>query len=101
MAQRLKGEITAVYVESRPPDAKEQETLRNDLALADRLKIPVVTLHGGIATELIRYAREKGITQIVLGHSDRSRWQEFVKGSIINDITRELRSVDILIVANS
>ncbi|MDX1933670.1 MAG: universal stress protein [Capsulimonadales bacterium] len=101
IAQRLKGSIVAVYVESRPPNAREQEILRNDFALADRLKIPVTTLHGDIATELIRYARENGITQIVLGHSDRSRWQEFVKGSIINRITRELRSVDILIIANT
>jgi two-component system, OmpR family, sensor histidine kinase KdpD len=100
IAQRLKGEIVAVYVESRPPKPKEQETLRNDFALADRLKIPVVTLNGDIATEIIRYAREHNITQVVLGHSDRSWWQEFVKGSIINRITRELRNVDLLIVAN-
>ena len=38
--------------------------------------------------------------EFVLGHSDRSRLQEFLKGSIINRITRELRAVDILIVAN-
>lgn len=100
-AQRLKGEIVAVYVEAHPPTAKQQETLRNDFALADRLKIPIVTLHGDVAAELIRYAREHRITQIVVGHSDRSRWQEFLKGSIINQITRELRSVDILIVAST
>ncbi len=100
IAQRLKGEIVAVYVESRPPNAKQQEILRNDFALADRLKIPLVTVHGDVAKELIRYAREKGVTQMVLGHSDRSRWQEFLKGSIINEITRELRSVDVLIVAS-
>ncbi len=99
-AQRHKGEIVAAYVESRPPNATEQEILRNDFALADRLKISVVTLHGDVAGELIRYAREHGTTQIVMGHSDRSPWQEFLKGSIINRITRELRSVDILIVAN-
>jgi two-component system sensor histidine kinase KdpD len=99
-AQRLKADIIVVYVESRPPTPKEQETLRNDFALADRLRIPIVTLQGDIAAELIRYAREHGTTQIVMGHSDRSRWQEFLHGSIINRITRELRSVDILIVAN-
>ena len=99
-AQRLKADIVAVYVESRPPTPQEQETLRSDFALADRLRIPVVTLHGDVAGEIIRYAREQGTTQMVMGHSDRSRWQEFVKGSIIARITRELRSVDILLVAN-
>jgi two-component system sensor histidine kinase KdpD len=100
-AQRLKGDIVAVYVESRPPTPDEQETLKNDFALADRLRIPIVTLHGDIAAELIRYAREKGITQIVLGHSDRSRWREFLQGSIINRLVRALRTVDIVIVANT
>jgi len=100
-SQRLKGEIVAVYVESRPPTPAEQEILKNDFALADRLRIPVVTLHGDIAKELIRFARERGITQIVLGHSDRSRWREFLHGSIINRLARELRTVDLLIVANT
>lgn len=100
-AQRLKGGIVAVYVESRPSTKKQQEILRNDFALADRLKIPVTTLHGDVATELIRYARDNRITLIVLGHSDRSRWQELLKGSIINQITHELRSIDILIVASN
>lgn len=101
ISQRLKAEITAVYIESRPPKPAEQEILRNDFALADRLRIPVVVVQGGdIAGEIARYARENGVTQIVVGHSDRSRWQEFLRGSIINHVTRDLRNVDILIVAN-
>jgi two-component system sensor histidine kinase KdpD len=101
MSQRLHGEITAIYVESRPPTPIQQETLKNDFTLADRLNIPVVTLHGDVPTEIIRYAREHQITQIVVGHSTRSRWQEFLRGSIVNTLTRELRSVDFIIVAES
>jgi two-component system, OmpR family, sensor histidine kinase KdpD len=101
-ARRLKGEVVAVYVESRPPTALEQAILTSDLALADQLQIPVVTLQGtDIAAELVRYAREKNVTQLIVGHSDRSRWQELWKGNIINRLTRELRSIDLLIVANS
>lgn len=99
-AQRLKGEILAVYVESRSPNARGQAILKNDFALADRLHVPVVTLPGtDVAAELIRYAREKSVTQIVLGHSSRSRWQEFLKGNVVNRLARELRNVDIVIVA--
>jgi len=99
IAQRLHGDIVAVYVENQAPAEAEREVLKNDFALADRLKVPVVTLHGDVAAEIIRYARENRITQIVVGHSDRSRWQEFVKGSIINRLTQELRTIDILLVA--
>ena len=101
IAQRLNGSIVAVYVENRTPNEKQSQILKEDFALAEQLRIPIVTLCGQVSGEIIRYARENCITQIVLGHSDRSRWQEFVKGSIINDLIRELRAADILIVAHS
>ena len=99
IASRLHAEIVAAYVESKPTNEAQKLILRDDFALADRLAIPLVTLQGDIAGEIIRYARENQITQIVIGHSDRSRWQEFIKGSIINRLTLELRTIDILIVA--
>ncbi len=99
IAERLKAEIIAVYVETRPPNQKEQAILKEDFALADRLKIPVITLNGEVSPEIIRYAKENQITQLIVGHSDRSRIQEFLRGSIINQLTQNLRMTDILIVA--
>ena len=101
IAHRLHGDLTAVYVENHPPSEAEKEVLKNDFALAERLKIQVVTVHGDVATEIIRYARENRITQIIVGHSNRSRWQEFIHGSIIYRLTQELRAIDILIVAEA
>lgn len=98
IAQRLHAELVAVYVATHPVTPEEQKILQNDFALAERLSIPVITLNGGVSAELIRYAKENEITQLVIGHSSRSRWQELVKGSIINHLTRELKTVDILIV---
>ncbi|MCW3050907.1 MAG: kdpD2 [Chthonomonadales bacterium] len=99
IAQRLHAEIIAVYVESRPLTESDKEILKTDFALADRLDIPVITLTGDVAQQLIQYSRENRITQIVLGHSDRTRWQEFLHGSIINRLTDSLRTIDILLVA--
>lgn len=98
-SQRLHAEIVAVFVESRPLSDTDKEILKNDFALADRLDIPVVTLTGDVAVQLIQYARENRITQIIIGHSDRTRWQEFLQGSIINQLTASLRTIDILLVA--
>ncbi len=98
IAQRLHADIVAVHVATHPPNEEERKVLHNDFALAERLGILVVTLHGPVSDELIRYASENEITQIVIGHSSRSRWQELWKGSIINRLTRVLRTVDILIV---
>ncbi|MFT9850111.1 universal stress protein [Aneurinibacillus sp. REN35] len=49
---------------------------------------------------IIDFTNEKGITQIVLGQSARSRWEEITKGSIVNRIMKYTRHVDILIVAD-
>lgn len=99
IAQRLKGEIVAVYVEDHPASAHQQEVLKSDFALADRLGVPVITLHGDVAAEIVRYAREHNITQLILGHSTRSRLQELTHGSVVNTLTRSLRTIDILLVA--
>ncbi len=60
----------------------------------------VVTLHGDIASELIRYARENRITQMVIGHSTHPRWRQLLYGSIVHRLTSELRTIDILVVAS-
>ena len=100
VSQRMKTDIVAVYVENRSCSEAEQIRLKNDFCLADRLNIPVVTLHGDIAAELIRYARENNITQVVIGHSSHSRWHEIVKGSLIQRLLHDLRTIDILLVAS-
>lgn len=99
ISQRMHADIFCVYVEEKAPGEREKKILQDDFNLAAKLDIPTVTLHGGVAAKLVEFAKEKGITHIVLGHSDRTRLQEIMQGSIINALTRELKTVDILIVA--
>ena len=98
ISQRTDRAIVAVYVANRLVNERERAVLESDFALAQQLNIPVVTLQGDIAEEVIRYARENEISQIVMGHSSRSRWQSLLHGDILGRLTRELRTVDILIV---
>ncbi len=46
-------------------------------------------------------AREKGITQIVLGQTAQSRWEQLTKGSIINSLLKEIPFVDLHIISVS
>jgi two-component system sensor histidine kinase KdpD len=46
------------------------------------------------AQALMDYARTNQITQIVLGSSRRSRWEELTKGSVVRRILREAADVD-------
>ena len=51
-----------------------------------------------IARALVRFAESHNATQIVLGASRRSRWVELTRGSIINDVNRLTREIDVHII---
>lgn len=99
IAQRLHGEAVAVHVEESPPGPKERKILQNDFALAERLGIRTVMLKGDVSETLIAYAKQHNVTQIIVGHPDRSRFQEMLKGSIINELIKALKTVDIMVIA--
>ena len=99
MAQKMHADAVAVNVEEKEPTEEEQKILRDDFDLAERLGMKIVRLHGRASDEIIRYAQENNITQLVIGHAQRTKLQELTKGSILSDIARELRTIDILIVA--
>ncbi len=96
-AQRRHADIVAVCVEDRP--ASIDPKLRDDFNLVERLGMSIIRLQGNVSEQLVKFARENGITEIVIGHSMRTRLQESIKGSIISTLARELRNIDILVVA--
>ena len=100
MGQRMHGEVVAVHVEDGSvTSTKGKKILQDDFSLAERLGIKTYMLKGDLADEIIKFAKEKSITQIILGHPERSRLQEMLKPSILSDLARELRTVDIIVVA--
>ncbi len=50
--------------------------------------------------EIVKFVTEGGATHLVMGQSARSRFEEIIRGSIINRIMRETRNVDIVVAAN-
>ena len=48
---------------------------------------------------LIKYARDNNITQIMIGHSNKSRLGSMVREPLSTALVRELRTIDIHIVA--
>ncbi|MBN9504346.1 MAG: hypothetical protein BGO01_08520 [Armatimonadetes bacterium 55-13] len=100
MAQKMNADAVALYVEEKEPTEEEARILSDDFALAERLGIRVEKLHGKALEEIIKYCKENNITQLVLGHSQRSKLEQLRKGSLINDFVRELRTIDILVVAS-
>ncbi|WP_428908876.1 universal stress protein [Niallia sp. Krafla_26] len=54
-----------------------------------------------VSKVIAEVAREKHITQIVLGQTAQSRWEQMTKGSIINTLLQEIPFVDLHIISVS
>ncbi len=99
IAQKMQGEAKAVYVEELKLPDTSKRILEDDFKLCERLGIPTETLRGETAEAIIKYVQDNNVTQIIIGHSDRTKIQEFLKGSLMLDLAKQLKTVDILIVA--
>lgn len=100
MGQRMQGEVIAVHVlDGSSSGEREQKILQEDLQLCARLGIQTDTLTGPVSQTLVHYVKEKNVTAVILGHPERSRFQEMVRGSILTELARELKTVDLIVVA--
>ena len=100
VASRLNTEFDVVYVQSARPDREQQKLLDFLRATAEDLGGRFVTIpnKGGVGPSLVGYVREHHVTQVVLGESGRSRWQEFLRGSIVHTVLRETKNVDVYVI---
>ena len=99
IAQKMQGDVKAVYVEEPKLPDTSKKILEDDFKLCERLGIPTITLQGEPSESIIKYVQESNVTQIILGHSDRTKIQEFLKGSLMLELAKALKTVDILVVA--
>ncbi|HEY8529692.1 MAG TPA: histidine kinase [Paenibacillaceae bacterium] len=54
-----------------------------------------------VAKVIGEVVRQKGITQVIIGQTAKSRWEEITKGSFINTLLNEIPYVDLHIVSIS
>lgn len=99
IAQRMQSPVYAIYVKERSLSPEEKLNIDADFRLAKRLGIEIIELEGRVADRIVEFARENAITQIVIGHSSRSSWQQRLKRSLIAELAGELRNIDILVMA--
>jgi two-component system, OmpR family, sensor histidine kinase KdpD len=103
-AGRLGARCYAVYVETpkeRPErlNPKDRETLATNIALAERLGATIVRVRAPRpAAGLIEFARREGITHVVLGESQRSRWEILLHGSILDRLLRGVPDTAVQVV---
>jgi two-component system sensor histidine kinase KdpD len=104
LAQRLHARLVVLHVapsnRTLPADGSTgyQETVRA-LQLARALGAEVITEPAGnVAETLARFATQLKATQIVLGESTRSWPRELFQGSVLREVLRRIKDVDVYIV---
>src|SRR5262245_6902315 len=103
LAERRAAPWMAVFVEpprfADRPEA-ERERVHRALRLAEQLGGEAVTIPGrSVAEDLLRLARERNVTEIVLGKPLRSRWREVWKSSVVDEVIRQSGAIDIRVIS--
>ncbi|HEX6221631.1 MAG TPA: ATP-binding protein [Acidimicrobiia bacterium] len=102
MAMRSKGEILGVHVRSvdGPSDALTPH-LGEHRALLERLGGEYHEVaHADVGESLVSFARAHNATQLVVGATRRSRWQELIAGSVIQRVLRLSGDIDVHVISN-
>jgi two-component system sensor histidine kinase KdpD len=104
VAGRLASNWYAVYV-TRPKHGKDpidpqaDHRLEEYERMARDLGAKVVSLTDrNVSDALIRFAQQESISHVVFGQSIRSRWDIFLRGSVINRFLSEIRNATVQVV---
>jgi two-component system sensor histidine kinase KdpD len=101
IAQRLKGDLIVVNVKNRVYVDAELEALNDLEGLARDFGAAWHVLQGThIASSLVSFLRAQDATQLILGESHRSRWQEIVGGSVVLEVLRRTSGIDVYVIAD-
>lgn len=102
-ADRIGSPWTAIYVETPAHhrlSKESKEQLARTLQLAEKLGATTVTLFGlNIASTVIDYARRHNITRIIIGKTLRPRWQEYVFGSVVDQLIHDSGNIDVYVIS--
>lgn len=112
-ARRLAGELNAewmvLFVETpqlaaMPPEKRER--VNRILQLAEELgaRSHVMPSSGSIhatSQTIMEFAHKNNITKIIMGKPLRPRWQELVRGSLVDHLIHESGDIDVYVVTSS
>jgi two-component system sensor histidine kinase KdpD len=103
LAGAIGAELLAVHIQPSESEAPGyQAMLERNLAMARQLGAQVVVerLSGALAETIARVAQAHAVSHIVMGESARSRLEEVRRGSLVRQVLRASRGIDVYIVAD-
>ena len=96
VAERFHGELIVAYVNQPHLSQEDRAGLEERLAFARAAGARVDILEGQNPAEtLIEFARSRGVTQLFVGHTQRSDWKSRIWGAPIDKLIRLSRGMDV------
>lgn len=104
IAKRYKCEWVVVSVDCTHRFApklspKDRQTLDSYFQLAKQLGAETAMLTGkSVSGELLKFAGERHITQIIIGHSTRTKLETIVRGSTVAKLLKKAKNIELHII---
>lgn len=95
-AERFHGDLFVAYVEQPHLSAQDRSSLERNLKSARAARAEVVVLHGeDVVSAILAFANQQGITQIFVGHSQRSGYLQRFRSNPVERLILESGSMDV------
>jgi two-component system sensor histidine kinase KdpD len=93
---RFHGELIAVGIDRPEWSAEQRRKVQEQLQLAKEKKAEIVDVAGiDNVDKLLNFARQRGITQIYVGHKGRESWRERAFGSELDKLISSAEGIDV------
>ena len=97
-ADRFQGEFYVVYVQEPTLSEEKRAMLQQNLDYANQLGAQVEVLNDLNATDaILKFAHQKGITQIFVGHSMREGGWRRLWGNSIKRLISSAEGIDVVV----
>jgi two-component system, OmpR family, sensor histidine kinase KdpD len=101
LANSLHAEWMAVYVDAPHLNLtqEQKDNVSQNLRLAEQLGAETLVVGGDdLVAEIIRVARERNVTKIVISKHVRPQWRNLLKGSLVDQLIRNSGEIDIYVM---
>ena len=99
LADRLRASWTAIHVETGAASEAERDTIAQAMRLVERMGGVATTVPAASEAEgVLQFARANNVTHIVTATRRGSRWQDFIRPPLAQEIVRRAPDVSVHVV---
>lgn len=105
MAGAFHGDFTALLVETEELKREHGKISRNieaNINLAKEFRANIITLYGeDIVEQISSYAKQNGVSKIVIGRTVRKRFRLYGKPTLIDRLIKEVPGMDVYVIPDA